>query len=82
MKKTIDIWPGNSFEDIAKIDIFFSDMEIIKKRKIEKLSFPVDGYNYNVMEWRSVDGGKTFLYCGYGKFCKTLEEAEQYANEV
>lgn len=57
-------------------------MEIIKKRKIEKLSFPVDGYNYNVMEWRSVDGGKTFWYCGYGKFCKTLEEAEQYAGEV
>lgn len=54
-------------------------MEVVTKCKIEKLAFPVDCYNYNVSEWRSIDGGETFWYCGHGKFCKTLQEAEEYA---
>lgn len=58
-------------------------MKILEKVKIEKLSFPIGGvYNYNTMIFRSVDGGKTFCYCGCGKYCKTLEEAEAYKNEI
>lgn len=51
----------------------------VKKYRVEKLHFPVDGiYNYNVQELISVDGGNTFWYCGSGKFCRTLEEANEY----
>jgi len=58
-------------------------MDTIKKYKIEKLHFPVDGvYNYNVQELTSVDGGKSFWYCGFGKFCRTLEEANEYINSM
>lgn len=57
-------------------------METIVKCSIEKLAFPVDGYTYNVMEWRSVDGGKNFWHCGHGRYCRTLHEAEQYAFSV
>lgn len=38
-------------------------------------------YPYNVQILTSVDG-KNWNYCGNGKFCKTLEEAEQVANEI
>lgn len=34
MKRTLDIWPGNSFEDIAKIDIFFSDCDCVYRGNI------------------------------------------------
>ena len=56
---------------------------VIKKYRVEKLHFPVDGvYNYNVQELTSVDGGQTFWYCGFGKFCRTLEEANEYVREM
>ena len=57
-------------------------MEMIVKCTIEKMAFPVDGYAYNVQEWRSVDGGEVFAYCGHGRYCRTLREAEQYAESV
>lgn len=41
-------------------------MVTITKCTIEKMAFPVDGYAYNVQEWRSVDGGEVFAYCGRG----------------
>ena len=57
-------------------------METIVKCTIEKLAFPIDGYTYNVMEWHSVDGGKNFWHCGHGRYCRTLREAERYAESV
>lgn len=57
-------------------------METIVKCTIEKMVFPVDGYAYNVQEWRSLDGGKNFWHCGHGRYCRTLREAEQYAESV
>ena len=55
----------------------------IEKVEIKKLSFPVGNiYNYNAMIFRSVDGGKTFIYCGCGKYCATLEEAEAYKTKI
>lgn len=60
-------------------------MKTIEKVEIKKLSFPVGNiynYNYNAMIFRSVDGGKTFIYCGYGKYFTTLEEAEAYKAEI
>ena len=30
--------------------------------------------------WRSIDGGKTFCYCGYGKYFRDLWQAIQYKN--
>lgn len=46
--------------------------------RIETPAFPIDGYNFNVQVWTSVDGGKTFGYCGIGRFCKTGEEVAEY----
>ena len=58
-------------------------MEVIKKYRVEKLHFPLDGvYTYNVQELSSVDGGKTFWYCGFGKYCKTLNEANEYVKSM
>lgn len=54
-------------------------MKTLEKVDIKKLSFPIDNiYNYNAMIFRSVDGGKTFIYCGFGKYFATLEEAKAY----
>lgn len=55
------------------------------KVEIEKLSAPVGvnyNYNYNARIFTSVDNGKTFHYCGNGKYFQTLEEAEKYKKEV
>ena len=46
--------------------------------KIIPNSFPVGGYPYNVQEWRSVDGGENYCYCGIGKYCKTIDECCEY----
>ena len=49
---------------------------------IKKLFFPLDNiYYYNAQKWISLDGGKTFYHCGEGKYCKTLEEAEEYKKQ-
>lgn len=50
--------------------------------KIKKLTFLADGYSYNAQIWRSVDGGKTFWYCGSGKYFRTEEEAEAYKKQI
>lgn len=56
--------------------------KVIHKYMIKKLAFPVDGiYTHNVQCWTSINGGKTFAYCGHGKFCRSLEEAEAYRAE-
>lgn len=54
----------------------------MKRAIIEMLGQPVHGYKYNVQIETSTDGGKTFLYCGNGRYFKTFEEAENYKNEV
>lgn len=54
-------------------------VKTLSKVYISELAYPVDGYTYNVQITRSVDGGKTYWYCGCGKYCKSLEEANAYA---
>ena len=50
---------------------------------IEKLSEPVGvNYNYNAKIFTSVDNGKTFHYCGNGKYVQTLEQAEAYKTAI
>lgn len=57
-------------------------MDIRRKCVVEKTRYPLDEvYNYNAQVWVSVDGGKSYCYCGIGKFCKTKEEAERYCSE-
>lgn len=57
-------------------------MDIKRKYKIEKTSFPLDGvYNYNVQVWLSIDNGKSYCYTGIGKFFKTKKEAKNYCFE-
>lgn len=36
------------------------------------------GLKYNVSVNASVDGGKTFWYCGNGRFCKNLTEVFEF----
>lgn len=51
------------------------------KYTIERLAFPIDGYNFDVQVLISVDGGERFGYCGIGKFCKTEKEAAEYIEQ-
>lgn len=51
-----------------------------RKFTVEKMAFPVDGYNYNVMVWNSLDG-VNFYHCGIGKYCKTEKEAAEYIEQ-
>jgi hypothetical protein len=57
-------------------------MDAIRKVEIKKIDHlhPAwyDGYRYDAQVNTSVDGGKTFWYCGIGKECKTLKEAREY----
>lgn len=47
-----------------------------RKVTIDKLNLPVDNYNYDVKLLTSIDGGKTYYYAGFGRFAKTLKEAQ------
>lgn len=54
---------------------------MVSKAIITKLKFPLDGnLHYNVQIVRSTDG-KSFWYCGCGKFCRTKQEARQFIEE-
>ena len=54
----------------------------MRKVVIEKLIEPVGvNYNYNAKIFTSVDG-KTFHYCGNGKYFQTLKQAEAFKKEV
>lgn len=57
-------------------------MNTLSKISVDKLIFPVDGYFYNVSISRSVDGGKTYLYCGCGRYCKTMDDVERFIAET
>lgn len=50
----------------------------MRKYRIERPSYPFDGYRYNVQVLVSTDYGRTFCYCGIGRFCKTANEALDY----
>lgn len=52
--------------------------EIRRIFEIKKLSFPVDGYEYDVQVHISVDAGNTYYNCGLGRLTRTLEEACLY----
>ena len=48
---------------------------------INKMDFPTDDYIYDAAMWHSLDG-KTWWHCGFGRYCKTLEEALRYKEEM
>lgn len=56
-------------------------MEVRRHAVIEKMQIPMDGRCYNVQIYYSVDGGNTFWYCGYGKYCRDREEVAKYIKE-
>lgn len=56
-------------------------MDAIRQYTLEKLHFPVDGYNFLVKLITSIDGGKTFYYCGNSKYFRTEQEAQLYKEE-
>lgn len=51
---------------------------MISKYIVCKLFFPVDGNMFNVMKVNSIDGGKSFWYCGVGKYCKDMNDVKKY----
>ena len=46
--------------------------------ELVKLALPIDYYHYAVHTHISVDGGKTYWYCGLAKYFKTNDEALSY----
>ena len=36
------------------------------------------GYSYNVQLWTTQDDGKTWNYCGVGRFCRTMKDVINY----
>ena len=55
--------------------------KLFRKVTIEELTFPLDNvYHYNAMLWFSLDD-VNYYHSGFGKYCKTLEEAEEYKKE-
>lgn len=53
-------------------------VKVIERRAIGTYTRPVDGYEYFSQIWRSVDGGRTFMYCGRSRDFHTQAEAEAY----
>lgn len=54
-----------------------------RKAIIRENHFPIDDiYMYDVQIVTSVDGGKNWYYCGHGRYCKTREEAEEFAATI
>ncbi|MCD8052242.1 MAG: hypothetical protein LUE89_11300 [Clostridiales bacterium] len=54
-------------------------MKTLTKFCVSKLSLPVDGNRwFNVQVFRSVDGGRTWWYCGTGRHCTDLDACRQY----
>lgn len=35
-------------------------------------------YPYNIQQWTSVDGGKSYAYCGICRYCRTTEEINRF----
>lgn len=52
-----------------------------RKAVIKPLHFVMDGYTFSVEVWTSLDGGKTWYYCGIGKYAKTEDDANRIADE-
>ena len=52
-----------------------------KRIEIHELHFPVDGYRFDVQVWRTADCGRTWYYCGEGKYFKTIEEVLAYQRD-
>ena len=57
-------------------------MKIMHKGTITKCAFQLDRegtINYVATLWTSVDGGQNYYHCGHGKYCRTEQEAQEYA---
>lgn len=70
-------WDHSDYRKIYA-EIATKPAPVMRKFKIEKLAIPVDGYTHNAQVWISVDWGKTFAYCGIGKFCHSAAECKQF----
>lgn len=56
-----------------------SNIKVVRKVVVSKYHFPIDGvYKYNAQVWTKVNDMRGFVYCGIGKFCKSLKEAREY----
>lgn len=38
-------------------------------------------FKFNVQQWHSYDNGRTFVYCGFGRFCRSAEEVDAYTRQ-
>ena len=50
----------------------------IEKVKEVDYAYTELGIRYNVQMWISFDGGKRWCYSGTGRYCKSMEEAQEY----
>ncbi len=59
-------------------------MKILKRVKILDTVPPVSdiGFLYDAQVWASVDGGKSFVYSGEGKFFVNLSDALEFKEKV
>lgn len=58
---------------------------MLKMFRIEFDPYRFEGEQYDVQEWRSLEDENPdwdeglYCYAGYGRFCKTREQAEEWA---
>lgn len=57
-------------------------LKVKRKVIVNKLNLPVDCYYYDVKVITSIDNGETYYYAGFGKFARTLKEAEAIKKEL
>lgn len=57
-------------------------MNIKRKVIINKLLLPVDGFGYDVKLLTSIDGGQSYYYAGFGRFARTLPDAQRIAERI
>ena len=53
-------------------------VQVIERRTVDAHALPVDGCRWFSQVWRSVDGGRTFAFCGTSRDFRTRAEAEAY----
>ena len=56
-------------------------MQALHRYRLEALQFPIAGYSHIVKTITSIDGGRTYYFCGHARYFRTAAEARAYKEE-